>query len=38
MQGGVILAQDFLSIETLLDIGDELATYAQLEAEFGGGE
>jgi uncharacterized membrane protein len=35
MQGGVILAQDFLSVETLLDIGDELATYAQLEADFG---
>jgi uncharacterized membrane protein len=34
MQGGVILAQDFLSVETLLDIGDELATFAQLEAEY----
>lgn len=38
MQGGVVLAQDFLSIETLLDIGNELATFAQLEAEFGGDE
>jgi len=34
MQGGTILAQDFLSVETLMDIGSDLATFAQMQAEF----
>jgi uncharacterized membrane protein len=33
-QGGVVYAQEFLSPETLMTIGSELALVAQLEAEF----